>query len=267
MKLQKNVDMVQINIKAGVQEYFLPKNVDWADKVVDKILVYCPMTDRAAEYSPVDGVTQLVSRNEIGDLYFDLYSNEDVEISHNLSAEQILYTNNHPIEINSKLSLQLSRIFFAKENTSDGCLLLYIYWGSVDVEDDELPKNSVTVEFEIPSKHEINLADVIDTYIHAQGAKLRGIIKWGYFVDGMGCFITLRDRNYKTILKSVPLNCMRPPMEIEYALMPPLIIGYQIAEKIQTSSLYLDYEDVDFANSTIQNTSNAIKTLKITFLY
>lgn len=267
MKLYKNVDMVQINVKAGVQEYFLPKNVDWADKVIDKIVVYCPMTNRTNEYSPIDGVTKLISRNEMGDLYFNLYSNEDVEIAHNLSAEQILFTNNHPIEINSKLSLLLSRIFFAKENEVDGCLLLYVYYGSVDVEEDDIPRQSVTVQFSVPGKSEISLDDVIDTYIHGQGAKLRGIIKWGYFTDGMGCFLTLRDRGYNTILKSVPVNMMRPPMKMEYAQIVPPLVGYQIAEKTQVSSLYLDYEDIDFANSNIQNTYAATNVLKLTFLY
>lgn len=40
MKLYKNIDIVQINLKAGVREYFLPKNVSWFDKVVERIVVY-----------------------------------------------------------------------------------------------------------------------------------------------------------------------------------------------------------------------------------
>lgn len=264
MKLYKNVDMVQINVKAGVQEYFLPKNVDWADKVIDKIVVYCGNVDDGEEMSPIDGITPIMDRDAIENLYFDFYSDNDVEIAHNLSAEQILFSNNEPIEINSKLSLKLSRIFFIDTDVPcDNCLLLYIYYGEKEVNED-IPQRSVTVAFDIKGGEEIYLSDVIDSYINAQNAKVKGIYAWCNLFSGTGVFMTLRNRNYETIIRNFPIRLCRPPMSLdEYYTASPVP-----AEWLQTHSFYIDSEDIDFANSTIQNTYQyGVTNVKLTFLY
>lgn len=263
MKLLKNIDIVQINIKAGIQEYYLPKNVDWADQVVERIAVFGSLHD-TPQNSPIDGITPILEMETLQDVYFDLYAADDTEIMHNLNATNILYTNNNPVEINSKLSLQLSRIFFAEESPVDGCILLYVYYGSREVEDCDTPQRSVTVRFDIEGGKEIPLSDVIDTYIHAQGARLKGVQYWNG--DGGGLFLTLRNRNYKPIINRLPMNMLRPPMGVEY--MP----GYFniLAENVQSNPFYLDNEDVDFANSVIQNTNEPTTkptNVILTFLY
>lgn len=265
MKLHKNIDIVQINVKAGVQEYYLPKNVDWADKVIDKIIVYGSSIDQD-EISPVDGITPIVDRWILNSLYFDLYSSNESEIAHSINAQNFLYTNNNPIEINDVLSLKLSRIFFAKESPVDGCLLLYVVYGSKNVDDYQDPQRNVTVEFDLPSRTELSFADIIDTYIYAQGRTLKGVQFWGAITAGAGVFLTLRNSNYKTIVNRLPVNMCRPPMGDSY-----FDIGSDIAaERIQTNPMYFDDEDVDFANSTILNTwdetSKPIR-VKLTFLY
>lgn len=263
MKLYKNIDVVQINIKAGVQEYYLPKNVDWANQVIDSIAVYCSL-DETPQNSPIDGITPIIESELLSEVYFDLYAADDTEITHNLNAYNILYSNNNSIEINSKLSLQLSRIFFAEEAPNDGCILLYVYYGSKDVEDCDVPQRSVTSKFEIKGGQEIALSEVIDTYIHAQGAMLKGVQCWdGY---GGGLFLTLRNRNYKTIANRLPLALLRPPMGDEY-----MIDYFDVqAANVQANPFYLDYEDIDFANSVLQNTwESNVKPQKVTltFLY
>lgn len=261
MKLYKNIDVVQINIKAGVQEYFLPKNVDWADQVIENIAVYGSLHD-TPQVSPIDGVTPIIELDSLSEVYFDLYASDDTEITHNLNVTNILYTNNNPVEINSKLSLQLSRIFFAEESPVDGCILLYVYYGSKEVEDCDTPTRSVSTPFEIAAGKELLLSEMVDTYIHAQGAKLKGLQVWD---ASAGCFITLRNRNYQTIANRLPLALLRPPMGDEY-----MIDYFDVpAENVQANPFYLDSEDIDFANSVIQNTwsdGNPIK-VNITFLY
>lgn len=265
MKLYKNIDVVQINIKEGVQEYYLPKNVDWSNKVIEKIIAYGAGHDME-EFSPIDYVTPILSRESLSNVYFDLYADDERELVHNLNAQNILYTNNNPVEINSKLSLQLSRIFFAEASPVDGCILLYVFYDNKDVENYDHPQKSVTVEFEIGGGQEVVLSDIIDTYIHAQGNRLKGIAHWGGPEYGNGYFLTLRNRNYKTIVNKLPLNMCRPPMGSDYMYAG----GDVVAESVQINPMYFDNEDVDFANSTIQNTWNkGIRLLKhqITFLY
>lgn len=265
MKLYKNIDIVQINVKAGVREYFFPKNVGWADQVIENIVVYGSNPEQD-EFSPIDGVTPIVDRDVLNSLYFDLYSDTSEEIVHSLNAQNLLYTNNNPIEINSKLSLQLSRIFFAEEAPNDGCLLLYVMYGNKDVENYDEPQKNVTVEFELPSRSELSLADVIDTYIYAQGKLVKGIQFWGAITSGAGVFLTLRNSDYHTVVNRLPVNMCRPPMGEDY-----FDTGSDLpAERVQAHPIYLDNEDIDFANSTIQYTwnedSSPIK-VKLTFLY
>lgn len=263
MKVYKNIDVVQINIKAGVREYFLPKNVDWADKVIDKIVLYSSPQELEVT-SPVDRITKVLDQEEISALYFDFYSSEEKEIANNLEAKNILYTNNNCFELNSKISLQLSKIFFAEASPNDGCLLLYIFYGTKTVENVDIPKRNVTVQIPISAGEEITLSDVIDTYIHATNGRVKGILSWGSLTSGLGNFITLRDHNYRTIIKDLPITMCRPPMLYDG------LGTYESAEQVQVDSLYLDNEDVDFANSYIQNTfgeNGTVFPITLTFLY
>lgn len=263
MKVYKNVDVVQVNIKQGVREFVFPKNVDWSDQVIDKILVYGCGHD-LEEFSPIDGVTPILDREGFANVYFDLYADDGSEIAYALNAQNIMFTNNNPLEINSKISLQRSRIFFAEASPKDGCILLYVFYGSKDV-DSDIPQKNVTVTFNVPNGSEILLSDVIDSYIHGQGAKLKGIYFWGILSASTGYFITLRNRNYKTILNRLALGFCRPPMGSDYMSQLELIK----AEGVQINPMYLDNEDVDFSNSFIQNSHQGGRTFPITltFLY
>lgn len=256
MKLYKNIDVVQINVKAGVSEYFLPKNVDWADQVIDKIVVYAPEQD-SGEISPVDFSTPILDRMLYQNVYFDLYAADNTELAHSLAAQSIVYINNYPLEINSKLSLQLSRIFFSQAPEYDGCLLLYVFWGGKDVEEDT-PRDSVTVEVQAPMGKDVLFSEFVDRYIVEQGKKLKGITVWPtrYYRD---LFITLRDRNYKTIVKLLPEKMCRPNLVKSFG------------DFTQVDPMYFDAADVDFDNSFIRNTERAAspeyRTALITLYY
>lgn len=259
MKLYKNIDLVQINVKAGVSEYFFPRNVDWSDKVIEKLVVYAPESG-AGELSPIDFQNYIVDRDVYTNVYFDLYNAESVEIAHGLSAQSIVHTNNYPIEIREKLSLQLSRIFFSKAPVQDGCILIYVFYDNTEAECD-MPQKSVTVDVTVETGKDVWFKDFIDTYIYAQGKMLKGIDVWN--VSGGGShdeFITLRDRNYRTVIKLLPVTMCRPQKAVPADFT---------AEYTQVHPMYLDNVDIDFANSFIRKSGDNPDpvNLKITLYY
>lgn len=266
MNFYKNIDVVQINIKAGVSEYFFPQNVDWADKKIDKMIVY-GSNPETGEVSPIDGVTPIFDREQLDSVYLDLYAEDNTQIAYSMSAIDVLHTNNHPLEINSKISLQTSKLVFSEEPEEAGCILVYVFWNTNVVETEDVPNRSVTVDFTIKSGEEIKLSDVIDTYIHSQSKKVKGIYLWGGYGYWSGLFITLRDYNYRTIVKLLPGGFCRPPMGVD-----PVMIGGTQSQKVQSvqvAPFYLDNADVDFDNSVIYNSLDGLATsqVTITFLY
>lgn len=269
MKLQfyKNIDVVQINIKEGVSEYYFPQNVDWADKKIDKMLVYAT-NPQNEDYSPFDGVTPIVDLEQFGSVYLDLYADDNTQIAYNLAANNILYTNNNPLEINSKLSLQTSKIGFTNPPETDCCVLIYVFWNTRVVDACEMPKRSVTVRFQVPGNTDVKLADVIDSYILAQGKTIKGILYWAPPMSWQPVHLTLRDTNYQTIVKSLPVYFCRPPMGL-YPYYDGGPISVQ-AQSIQTHPLYLDAANVDFENSFAygawENQSSSADII-LTFLY
>lgn len=269
MKLQlyKNIDVVQINIKEGVSEYFIPSNVAWADQVVDKILVY-GSNPESGELSPIDGINPVFDREEAANLYFDLFTADDVQIANALNGQSILSTNNHPLEIGQKLSLQLSRMYFTRPPEYDACVLLYVFWGTVTKEVQDIPNKSVTSTFKLYPGKEVYLSEMIDTYIHSQPNRLKGIYVWGGYGKLPGTFITLRDYNYKTIVNLLPVGMCRPPMGIDTVFEDHY--SPEQAQSVQVSSMYFDDADVDFENSTLYYSFDSfIKPIEltITFLY
>lgn len=268
MKLQiyKNIDCVQIDVKAGVSEYFLPQNVDWANKKVDKLVVYGSDEFLPSLVSPIDGQTPLIGQDMLSNVYFDLYDINGEHVGYNISANNIKYTCNHPLEINSILSLQTSKIVFSETPNVDCCMLIYVFWDTSVVETDDLPNHSVTVTFPIGYGEEKTLASVIDTYIHSQSKKVKGMYMWNF---SRTIFFTLRDYNYRTIVKLLPGEMCRPPMGVPDVIRDESLFKAQL---VQVDSMYLDCADVDFDNSFVFNSDFRVNpTIKpyitVTFLY
>lgn len=270
MKLQfyKNIDVVQINVKAGVKEYFFPQNVDWADKKIDKLVIYGSEFFSPELVSPIDGITPLISNELLSSTYLDIYDANGVQIGYNVSAKNIKHTCNHPIELNSVLSLQMSKIVFPKTPEVDCCMLVYVFWGTTIKETDDLPNHNVTVGFPVGYGEEVTLASVIDTYIHSQSKKIKGMYMWS--VPNRTIFFTLRDYNYRTIVKLLPGEMCRPPMGVpDWAESESVVVQSQL---VQVDPMYLDCADVDFENSFVFNSDFRVNPTKpvyitITFLY
>jgi hypothetical protein len=247
MKLYKNIDIVQFNIKAGVSEYFFPKNVAWANEVIDKLVIYSPDQDFGS-LSPIDLKNYIIERDVYANVYLDLFREDGADLAYSLSAQSVVQVNNYPIEINSKLSLQLSRLFFSKAPVEDACVLIYVFWGSRDVEEMDLPQNSVTVSVDIAPGRDIMFDEFIDTYVYAQGKKIKAIDFWGGAYGIQDVFMTLRDRNYRTIANLLPASMCRPMMGA------PEGFG---AEAVQVNPMFLDDADIDFANSFLRCSSDS----------
>ena len=191
MQLANNIDVVQINIKSGVDEYYLPKNVNWRDRVIDKIvLALAPVGNQYPLLSPIDGTTEVFEYGTISDLYFDLYAADDTQIVRNLYFEQLLISNNNIPAIGAKLSLNLSRLYFTNTPQADGCILLYIYYGGKDGEVDAT--QSVTVNVPLAANASMSLQDIVDNYIMLQPETIKGIYVWD--ADEKPVYITLRER-------------------------------------------------------------------------
>lgn len=250
-RLQKNIDLVRIPIKAGVAEYYLPQNVAWADCKIDTLTVCAP--DMVGTIDPMDGQSTVLSRTDIANLFFNLYSADERELTHDLSADQLAHDNNYAIEVNEKLNLSLCRLYFTEDPTADGVLLLYVAYGSKCVEDYEQPKNSVTVRFDMQANEILSLRDIMKTYICEIPAKLRGVIAWSGVTDP--AYITLRDYALTYNIREAHTELMRPDM------------NGGSAQDSQVTPFYCDSLDIDFDYSHIRNAQNAPATQVLTFLY
>lgn len=242
--------MVQINIEAGVKEYQLPKNVDWAKEHIDRIVLLAPSV---SIISPIDGVTPVMTRAKLQNMYMDIYAGDDSEIALNLAAENIMYTNNHPVEIDNTISLNLSRLTFMDEPEQDACILMYVCYGGSVVDDYEPSKQSVTINFNLGAGERLSFRDAINTYIHAPGEKVRGIAVWD--PEQNPVYLTLRDHQLSYVIRSMYGGMCRPEM-----------LG-MTAEQTQIHPLYLDSVDIDFDYSFVQNATNTPHEQTITLYY
>ena len=252
MYLTNNIDLIQINIKRGVEEYYLPKNVNWRGKKVDKIaLALAPAG--VTILSPIDGKTPVLSSAQ--NLYFDLYAANDTQIVRNLSYEQLSAENNNILPINATLSLNLSRLYFATAPETDGCVLLYVYYGGKESKDVEPAQKSITVAVPLPANGKMSLQDIVDNYIYMQPANIKGVYMWEW--ESSPAYLTLRYADGIHTLNNIPSVLCRPPM---YS-------GARISQNTQLHELLLDNINIDMLNSYVQNAQNAEASVEITFLY
>lgn len=249
-ELIKNIDLVQIKISAGVDEYAFPKNVDWSGKKVDKILLCAPT---AACVSPIDGTSPVYTRSDVANLYFDLYDSADRELCYEASYEHFLYTNNHPLEIDSAISTQLSKLRFTTAPAKDGVLLLYVFWNTQDVPAVwDAPNKCKNVVVTLGAGERKTFADLRD-FIHTDFKKVRGIQVWG--AESTPAYITLRDHNLEHVLNNVHVALLRPDM-----------LGTD-AESTVLEPVRFDSLDIDFDYSFIRNATGSIENVMITLEY
>lgn len=253
MKLYNDIDLVQINIREGVDEYYLPKNVNWRERVIDKILVVTAPLGTTV-LSPIDGQTQVLDESIIDNMYFDLYAADDTQICRSVQAANFFHLNNNPLNLGYKLSLNLSRIFFSQAPETAGCILLYFFYGTKECEDEQPIRESVTVQVPLTANGRMSLQDIVDNYIYMQPRSVKGIYLWNW--DDAPCYLTLRYADNIHVLNYLFSSLCRPPM------LEPLLLYTS-----QTHSMFLDNIDINMLNSYVQNAQNTEITVSITFLY
>lgn len=248
MELINNIDIVQINVKQGIDEYYFPKNVNWRDRKIDKVLL--ALSDREL-LSPIDGITPVFMRSQISNLYFDFFAADDHQIARNLYYEDILSDNNHPVMLGEVLSLNLSRLYFTKAPETNGCLLLYIFYGSKMVED-SLSTQSITVSVDLPANGKMSLQEIVDNYIHIQPKRVKGIIVWN---QSEPSYLTLRNQSNDRVFNNVLSLLFRPPVAENSDDYP------------QAFPARVDDIDIDMLNSYVQNATKWEARQMITFNY
>lgn len=256
MYIANDIDLVQINIKSGVDEYYLPKNVNWRDRVIDKLLIVTApeLATLGDILSPIDGKTPVLTSAVVDNLYLDLYAADDTQICRNLQAANLYHLNNNPLPIGYKLSLNLSRLFFSQAPETDGCILLYFYYGGKH-EDTPLVRESVTVSVPLTANGKMSLQEIVDNYIYMQPKSVKGVYMWEW--ETAPAYLTLRYADNIHVLNNIYSSLCRPPLHE----------GATTDQFTQTQPLMLDNIDIDMLNSYVQNAQNTVVNVKITFLY
>ena len=241
-QLFRNIDLVVIPIKAGTADYFLPKNVDWAAKPIDKIVICAPSV--SGELSPIDGITPVMTYADVlaADLYIDLYSASEETICHGLHVSNMMHNNNYSLTIGQTISRDLSQLHFANAPVQDACLLLYVFTDTKEDLDAEPSKKNITLRFPMAANERLTMRYVINTYVHAPGEKVRGISMYNPY--NAPTYLTLRDHELTYFINSVHSELMRPDL-----------YGAGGAPDTQLQPFLLDCLDVDFDHSFIQNAS------------
>lgn len=249
-ELYTNCSLVRVPIKAGTMEYYLPQNVEWADRKIDRMVVCAP--DMIC-IDPMDGVTHVLDYNTIGDLYFNLYDDENRELMHDVSYEQLLHKNNNGLRVDAKLNLSLCRLYFTQAPAADATLLLYVYYGTRTEEYFDLPNRSVTVTFELAANERKSLREIIEYYVHALPARIQGIICWD--APNNPAWMTLRDYDLTYQMANVLTELARPDTNMGSAV------------DSQAALFLVNDLDIDFDYSNIREAAGQTSRQKITFLY
>lgn len=256
-QITKNIDLVQINLVPGVREYFLPKNVDWRDRVINKIILVASLDSDIV--SPINS-TPVSYEAQCRNIYMDLYSDDEKLLANGLSLGSLQYHNNFPFEINSKISLNLSRIYFSQDPSVSEqyprCLLLYVIYDSEVVMDREPSRKNVTVKLDLAAGQRLSFREIIDNYISVNCRCVRSITARHPELNSSPVFITLRDKQSRYIFNQVYSDMLRPDSwnNSDFPKLEPIE--------------FPDDMDIDLDYSYVQNSSDSRATaVAVTFEY
>lgn len=251
-ELYTNCSLVRVPIKAGQDEYYLPQNVEWASRKIDRMVICAPV--RACT-DPMDGTTAVLNKSDLINCYINLYDENNREIMHDVSVEQILSCNNHPLRVDAKLNLSLCRLYFTEAPEEDGTLLIYVYYQTRTEDNFDVPSRSVTAKFVLEANEEISFRTIIDLYVHALPDRVKWIICWAG--QEYPAWITLRDHQLTYQMAN-----------IHSELCLPWIANQSVRPTdMQVAPFYLNDLDVDFDNSYIREAAGDGSKQLITFLY
>lgn len=249
-ELYTNCSLLRLPIKAGETEYYLPQNVEWAKRKIDRLIICAPAN---ACTDPIDGTTPVMTAGDLSDCYLNLYNADNRELMHDVSFEQVLHVNNNGLRIDDKLNLSLCRIYFTQAPAADATLLLYVYYQTRTEEYYDLPQRSMTVTFPLAANEEISFRSLINFAIHALPNTVKGMICWDAVNNP--AWITLRDHDLTYQMSNIHSELARPDMNAGSAA------------DSQAALFLLNDLDIDFDYSHIREAAGQASTQKITFLY
>ena len=251
-ELYTNCSLVRLPIKSGVTDYYLPQNVNWADRKIEKLIICAP---EDVCYDPVDGITETMTDYALKacDGFISLYNKDGQEIMHDVSVEHILHRNNQPLRVDDKLDLSLCHLHFETAPAQDYTLLLYAFYTTRAEEYYDMPRKSVTVEFPLKADDELSLQYIINTYVHALPGTIKGVICWSALTAP--AYLSLRDYTLTYQMANIHSEMMRSDMNGGSAYAS------------QAALFLLNDLDIDFDNSFIREAAQMNGTQKITFLY
>lgn len=249
-ELYTNCSLLRLPIKAGESEYYLPQNVEWAQRKIDRLVICAPAN---ACTDPMDGTTPVMTASDLADCYLNLYNAENRELMHDVSYEQVLHANNNGLRIDDKLNLSQCRIYFTQAPAADATLLIYVYYQTRTEEYFDLPQRSMTVAFPLAANEEISFRKLIDYSIHALPSTVKGMICWD--ATNNPAWITLRDHDLTYQMSNIHSELARPDMNAGSAA------------DSQAALFLLNDLDIDFDYSRIREAAGQASTQKITFLY
>lgn len=269
MYIARNIDVVQFDLVKGQTDYYFPKNVSWANKRIDKIVVYNNNIGMP-ETSPINGNSLYSRMFEPYPLYIDLYDKDNKQIANKVSIWQTTNWNNNPLYVNNYISLELSKLWIpsVSKNTS---ILVYVFFDGAEREEYADINKSVTVTCTLPSDGKISFQDLVDNYITLQPGKVKGLIAGyvkddgEYLIKDFPCgFITLRDKSNRRVFNHVPTFFCRNNLNLSYFEK----LGFAgVARFSQRDIFRFESMDIDMLNSFITNRTQYEITYKITFLY
>ena len=249
-ELYTNCSLVRVQIKSGETEYYLPQNVEWAQRKIDRLVICAPAN---ACTDPMDGTTPVMTASDLADCYLNLYNAENRELMHDVSFEQVLHLNNHGLRIDDKLNLSQCRIYFTTPPAADATLLLYVFYQTRTEDYFDLPQHSTTVVFPLAANEQKSFQDIIDYYMHAIPTTVKGIICWDAINNP--AWITLRDYDLTYQMLNIHSELARPDM------------NGGTAAGSQAALFLLNDLDIEYNNSYIREAAGQSSTQKITFLY
>lgn len=249
-RLYTNCSLVRVPIKAGTDEYYLPTNVEWASRKIDRLMIVAPTTPCV---DPVDGVTPVLDAANIADLYITLYDADNREIMHDVSYENVLHMNNNILDVDAQLNLSLCKLTFTSTPAYDATLLIYVFYGTREEEYYDLPKNSITCTFELQPYQEMSFRDIIEYAIHSLSSTVKGIICWKAIDHPV--WVSLRDHELTYQMLNIHSELMRPDM------------SYGAPYQDQAALFLMNDLNIDFDYSRIIEAAGITSKQVITFLF
>lgn len=245
-----NCSLVRVPIKAGETDYYLPQNVEWAGKKIDKLLIVAPQVPCT---DPMDGVTPVMGISDLADCYITLNDSENREIMHDVLFENILHMNNNVIPVDAILNLSLCKISFTTAPLSDATLLLYAFYGTREEDYFDAPVRSMNFNFDLAANQEVSFRDIINFCIHAIPSTIKGIICWDAISHPV--WISLRDHDLTYQMANIHSELCRPDSNAGTAY------------DSQAQIFYTNDLDIDFDYSHIREAAGIASSQRITFLY